>query len=382
MVEVYRFRGGRVRRRVDGRRGRGLFGRQGLDGLCAEVVLPRHRRLFPVLRSVAPLEPVWQHPVGEGRRQSRIHLFLVVRHAVRRRHGHRLGVLDHRRAHVSLPRQPVHGRGIGEDAASGAARHAHHVLPLGPAPVGDLCGRRHGAGLLRLSQGPAADHPIGALSPYRGQDLRSDRARRRYPGRVRHGLRRRHVSRPRRAADGNRSARVDGPRHVRRRRHRRQAIAQHDGHADPYRHHFGRRHLVGDVGRGPRHQDPERGKPVAVDRRSGLPVCFRADPLPAQLVPPRHGRLYRLDYTAEPVVGRQQRHRVARLVDRLLLGLVDFVGAVRRHVYRPYLKGPDHPRVHLRRALGADGAGLRLADGVRRHGAAYRAVRGRRTPMP
>ena len=41
-------------------------------------------------------------------------------------------------------------------------------------------------------------------------------------------------------------------------------------------------------------------------------------------------------------------------LDHLLLGLVDELGTVRRHVHRAHLTRPHHPRIRLRCAAGPD----------------------------
>ena len=53
-------------------------------------------------------------------------------------------------------------------------------------------------------------------------------------------------------------------------------------------------------------------------------------------------------------------------LDRLLLGVVDQLGAVRGHLYRPHLQRPHHPRVRLRRDPGPQRGQLRLVRRPRR----------------
>jgi hypothetical protein len=53
------------------------------------------------------------------------------------------------------------------NAQEAPAGHGRDDLPLGPAPLGDLCRRRAGAGAVQLQQGPAADHALGVLSDLR-----------------------------------------------------------------------------------------------------------------------------------------------------------------------------------------------------------------------
>ena len=51
-----------------------------------------------------------------------------------------------------------------------------------------------------------------------------------------------------------------------------------------------------------------------------------------------------------PHLQHRRRRGLAGRLDDLLLGLVDLLGAVRRHVHRAHQPRPDHPRVHGRRA--------------------------------
>ena len=105
---------------------------------------------------------------------------------------------------------------------------------------------------------------------------------------------------------------------------------------------------------------------------------FGPDPRPAQRV--RHQRRQlRADAAEHRLRDLPQRRRagpgVAGRLDPLLLGLVDLLVAVRRHVHRPHLLRAHHPAVHRRRALRARRCLDRLADRLRRLGPAHAARR-------
>ena len=61
----------------------------------------------------------------------------------------------------------------------------------------------------------------------------------------------------------------------------------------------------------------------------------------------------------------QRGDRLARRLDNLLLGLVDFLGALRRNVHRTHQPRPDNPRIHDRRHVRAHDDRLLLAVHVR-----------------
>ena len=118
------------------------------------------------------------------------------------------GLLVDRRADLSLPIQPLHGRGNGRNRRSGASRHAAHLLPLGLASLGTLCLRRTDALLLRLQKRTAAHDSLVALSPDRRPNLRADRTRRRHHGDHRYRLRHRNIARLGRPANRYRAQRT------------------------------------------------------------------------------------------------------------------------------------------------------------------------------
>ena len=60
------------------------------------------------------------------------------------------------------------------------------------------------------------------------------------------------------------------------------------------------------------------------------------------------------------------RRRLAGWLDHLLLGLVDFLSAVRRYVHRAYFTRPDNPRIHGRCHVRSDHHRLFLALHLRR----------------
>jgi hypothetical protein len=62
------------------------------------------------------------------------------------------------------------------DGGGRATGDEDHVLPLGRARLGHLCGGGTGPGLFRIPPWPAADHPFLALPADRGTHLRPDRA--------------------------------------------------------------------------------------------------------------------------------------------------------------------------------------------------------------
>ena len=80
----------------------------------------------------------------------------------------------------------------------GAGGDGHQLHALGFPRLGDLCGRRVGAGLFPLPQGPAAGDPLGPVPADRRPDLRTLGRPRRHHRRLRHDVRHRHLARPRR----------------------------------------------------------------------------------------------------------------------------------------------------------------------------------------
>ena len=199
----------------------------------------------------------------------------------------------------------------------------HHAVPLDAAPVGDLRRRRPGHRLRHLPpRPPAADQlrvqPAVRRAPHRGPGRQGHR----HPGDLRDAVRLGRLPRPGRAADRQRHG---DPGLGRRRRQRR-----------PGRDHRGADRRLRRL-RGVRHR---QGHPVAVQHQHGAgrrPGRLRlrgrpdrADPQPGarrdrQLLrrPRRDGRPHR---------GQRRRRdgRVAARLDRLLLGLVDLLDAVRR----------------------------------------------------
>ena len=93
----------------------------------------------------------------------------------------------------------------------------------------------------------------------------------------------------------------------------------------------------------------------------------RSDPLHLQQ-PDREHRALRLQLLADDVPHRHvQPGQLGAELDHLLLGVVDLVGPVRRHLHRPHLQGADHPRVRARRAAAAGGGEHGLVRDLRRH---------------
>ena len=233
-------------------------------------------------------------------------------------------------------------------------RHGRHHLPLGPAPLGDLRGRRAVAGARRLQQGPAAVGPFGLLSDLRRAHPRLDRPLHRHPGRVCHAVRAGDLARLRRRAGAGRAElplRRAGDRHrqgAADRRHHRRGAAVGAGRARRRRQApVGDQHGAGRAAARLRH-------PARADRRTGERLLRQ------------HRRLCDQPAGAvQPV--RPHRQRFRAWLDDLLLGLVDFLVALRRHVHRPHLQGPHGARIHHLRAAGAVAGLDRLDDGVRRH---------------
>ena len=155
------------------------------------LALHLQRQRVPDLRRRPHGVPLRPHPARSGRLEARVRDHVVVRDAVHRRHGYRARLLRGERAGQLLPgasrRRGGHARGRAE-------RDVPDLLPLGPAPVGDLHRTRSRAGLLRVPQGPPAAPGIGALPAARGahQPLAGLRGRR--PRGVRHPVRPRHVA--------------------------------------------------------------------------------------------------------------------------------------------------------------------------------------------
>ena len=300
--------------------------RQLLDFERHEVVLHRPRRRSVVLRRLAHAEPIRKYPIGARQRPSGVLVFLMVCHALRSRHGNRARLLVDRRTHLSLRLQPLHGRGDGRNSRGGSSRHAPHFLPLGTASMGTLCLRRTDALLLRLQKGTAADDTIVALSPDRKPNLRTDRTRRRHHGDHRNSLRNRYLARLGSQTDRYRAQRTD-----------RNRILCNDQRA--YR--SDRGHLVdsdhlGRFRRGQGNSNPIRVQPVALHCDPGLLPALRSHALSAQLLLAEPWRLHRARTPAQLLVGSQQRRKLARWMDSILLGMVDLMGTLRRHVHRAY----------------------------------------------
>ena len=233
---------------------------------------------------------------------------------------------------------PPNGAAQAQHAGGGRGRHGVLVLPLGAPSVGDLRGGGPRARLLRPPQGRAEPDLVGVPPADRRPRRGPDRSRHRRPGDLRDAVRQRDVARPRRPADHLRHGLPLGRRALQRPRggdHRR-------AHRDV--HHLRR------LGRASR-------RAVALERQHG-PGRAAAD-VPAGRRPDgvhlRHarrvGRRLRLEHRPALVPdGRVRRPGVARRLDDLLLGVVDLLGALRRHVHRPHLEGADRRRVRPRRA--------------------------------
>ena len=115
--------------------------------LLRVVLYPGHdpvRRVRPVHRG----EPLRQPAPGARRFQAGLRHLVLDLDDVHRRHGHRAGLLRRVRAPVAL-QEPAGGRW--QHACGRRIGDELHVLPLGPASLGDLYRAGPVAGLFRLS---------------------------------------------------------------------------------------------------------------------------------------------------------------------------------------------------------------------------------------
>ena len=119
-------------------------------------------------------------------------------------HGHRPDVLRRGRAHLA-PRSAAARAGQAGHRRGGGDGDGVHLLPLGAASLGALCGRGPGARVLLLPQGlPEPDqHRVPAAA--RRSRGRADRQGHRHPRHLRDDVRQRHLARPRRPADQQRA---------------------------------------------------------------------------------------------------------------------------------------------------------------------------------
>ena len=232
-----------------------------------------------------------------------------------------------------------------------ADRDGHHALPLDAAPVGDLRGRRARHRLRHLPQGPQA------------ADQRRLRAAARQAARQR-----------RRAARSSTSWRSSPPSSARRPPSGSARCRSAAGCTD-------RRLASASVGnrllvviiavltvafvllrRLRRRARASNGCPTSTwCWRCCSPLfVFVVGPtiLILDLLPTSIGCYFRrpaaMCRRAPSAERRRRRRRVARQLDGLLLGLVDLLDAVRRHVHRPDLPRPHDPSVRHRRAAGSE----------------------------
>ena len=206
-----------------------------------------------------------------------------------------------------------------------------------------------------LQQGAAADHALGVLSDLRRAGLGLARPRHRHPGGVRDAVRPGHLARLRRRA-GERRPELP----LRHAGHR-----GHQGDAD-HLHHRGRPAL------GRRRPRCGREAPVGDQHGAGRAAAASSSSSSDRPLAILTGFFHNLLAYAENLpalsnpFGRSDDNFRARL-DCLLLGLVDLLVAVRRHVHRPGQPRPHGARVHRLRAAHPV-PGLRaLDDGIRRH---------------
>ena len=321
------------------------------------LALPAVGRHIPDHRAAALHGALRSAEARTRQLDARFPLRILDRHAVRRRHGHRTDVLRRRRTDDAL-----HGAANGRAALH--RRHARsderHLLSLGHPRLGDLRRGRIVAGLLRLPLQSAAHHPIGPLPAPEGAHQRADRPCRRHLRHRRHRLRHCHLAWPWRFADQCR------PQLSPRRRGRARGSAAADRHyhrpSDGVRRQRARpgcAHPVRDQSR-PRHP-PDAVRSGGRPHQPDLPR-FRSEPRPL----PRHSGPAHLQHL------RLRTDAVDRRLDAVLLGMVDFLVAVRRHVHRPHLARPYRAGVHHRRAVHPCRFHLLLDDGVRQHGHLHR----------
>jgi BCCT family betaine/carnitine transporter len=222
-----------------------------------------------------------------------------------------------------------YGTPLDAEKHTGGAQHGDgcdHV-PLGAASLGHLCGRGAVAGVLHLQQGPAADDPLGLLPVAQGSNLGLVRARHRHPRRAGHDLRPGHLARLRCPAGRRRSELpVRCPQHLN------TQIAIIIGVTAVA--------LISVV----------RGLDGGVKLLSNINMllalaccCSSSSPAAGSASSPAWGQTatayvgYLMPLSNW--VGRDDDNLLSRL-DGLLLGLVDLLVAVRRHVHRARVEGP------------------------------------------
>ncbi len=174
-----------------------------------------------------------------------------------------------------------------------------------------------------------------------------------------------HLARPRRAADHRRHRQRLRP-------GRRQQDAGRGGHRGADRLLRG----VGGVGRGEGHQVPLQRQRRRGGGAGPLPLRGRADGVHPRHVHRVHGRLPHPAARHELRDRRLRRAGLAERLDDLLLGLVDQLDPLRRHVHRAHLQGPHDPPVRGLRGADPEPGVVRLVRDPRRHGHQPPAQRG------
>ena len=147
------------------------------------------------------------------------------------------------------------------------------------------------------------------------------------------------------------------------------AVWDRSGHIDanhPDRCHLDHRDDFGGQRRRKRHSHHFRMEHLALCRPARVLPVLRSFPVADGLLRDLHWRLS-LERDPDGLLDsrNQRRDRLARRLDDLLLGLVDFLGALRRHVHRTHQPRPDNPRIHDRRHVRAHDDRLLLAVHVR-----------------
>lgn len=166
-----------------------------------DVRLALHGRGQP-LRAVQPVPDLLAHGQRRDRRpgcEARILLRRLDLDAVRHRHGNRTDLLWRDGARAPFQQSATgHGAAAGPAWPAGrpggrareGAGHGRFGIPLGPASLGDLRGRRPVAGADHLQPAPATVDPVGVLShPRTAARARRAGQRHRHTGRVRRAVR-------------------------------------------------------------------------------------------------------------------------------------------------------------------------------------------------
>ena len=229
------------------------------------------------------------------------------------------------------------GPGHRDERDARGVRDARDLLPLGIPRLGGLRDDWPLPRLLRVPQEASAYPSLRPLSRHRGPDLRPHRSRGRPAGRLRDGVRGRHFPRSRGQPDGDRSQLPVWNR------------PGDDDAGHSHRGHLHRGHVFRGVRGGQRHPD-HLGVEHLAERRAARLLPLRRPLSVADGILRDDGRRLPVERHPDglPDLQRAGRFGLAGRLDHLLLGLVDLLGAVRRHVHRADQPRAHHPRVHAR----------------------------------